>query len=194
MYSQQTSLNDRKLFVIHFSSLSSAMVMIVIIYHSICSIVQTSADQYSIQQTSKFLSIQHILNFDFIQPTLMISDQSKQNSNCNFITFLIYDGYEYVITDNKNDYQIQSSNLMPRILTTIESNLHDCLSLCRDRNECNGINYNGDQCQLITNIDDDINRLIRSNHSTTIDIHAKKICISGMIIKNNMMNKSFFII
>ncbi|KAH9421001.1 hypothetical protein DERP_001442 [Dermatophagoides pteronyssinus] len=156
MYSQQTSLNDRKLFVIHFSSLSSAMVMIVIIYHSICSIVQTSADQYSIQQTN----------------------QSKQNSNCNFITFLIYDGYEYVITDNKNDYQIQSSNLMPLILTTIESNLHDCLSLCRDRNECNGINYNGDQCQLITNIDDDINRLIRSNHSTTIDIHAKKICIS----------------
>nr|XP_046914659.1 uncharacterized protein LOC124495350 isoform X2 [Dermatophagoides farinae] len=111
----------------------------------------------------------------------MISNQNlstKHHSNCNFITFLIYDGYEYVITNNNKNDDDRMQSSMPFISTTIESNLYDCLSLCRQRDDCNGINHNGHHCQLIINVDDDVNRLIKSNQSAVINIHAKKICIT----------------
>lgn len=81
---------------------------------------------------------------------------------------------------------------MPFISTTIESNLYDCLSLCRQRDDCNGINHNGHHCQVIINVDDDVNRLIKSNQSAVINIHAKKICITGMRIFNFCLIFNFF--
>lgn len=123
-----------------------------------------------------FLIIFNVFDLNFYVAVNIVSN-TNEKFHCIHSTFILYDGYEFVFGTRLDlEYSSTKLTLMPLLLV---NDLYECLNVCLNRPDCNGINYQQFTCQLIT-FQRNNGHLIKSNNLTSFGIYAEKICLTGI--------------